>query len=271
MEKYRPSIGEMLNNEFLSMQFLLGCKFTNLLFNNKFEDMFESTFFGELMGTFVLILLGEGVVANVLLKETKGHNSGFIVIATAWGLAVTFGVFVAQKFGSQAAHLNPALSIAFGFQTGEWSNVPGFILAQLIGAFLGALVNWIFYYPHFSATSDQDSKFACFATSPAIKNTPFNFLSELIGTFILFLGASAIYSQPESGLGPYLVGALVFVIGLSLGGTTGYAINPARDFAPRLAHAILPIQGKGSSHWNYAWIPIIAPILGAIIGALFYI
>ncbi len=232
--------------------------------------MQTSTFMGELMGTFILILLGDGVVANVLLKETKGHNGGLISITTAWAFAVAMGVFVAQKFGSQAAHLNPALTIAFAFQSGDWSNVIPFIAAQMTGAFLGAAFVWLFYYPHWQVTEDKALKLGVFCTSPAIKHTPSNLFAEVLGTAILFIGVSSIYSESGAGLGPYLVGVLVWVIGLSLGGTTGYAINPARDLAPRIAHAILPIAGKGGSDWAYAWIPVAGPIIGGIIGALFF-
>jgi glycerol uptake facilitator protein len=232
--------------------------------------MEPSPFLGELIGTFILIFLGESVVANVLLKGTKGSNSGLIVITTAWGLAVMMGVFVAQKFGSEAAHLNPALSIAFAVKSGEWSSVPSYILAQLLGAFLGATATYLFYYPHWEITEDKGCKLAVFATSPAIKHTPSNFFAEMSGTFVLMVGVSSIYAMKGSGLGPFLVGMLVFVIGNALGGTTGYAINPARDLAPRLAHFLLPIKGKGDSNWSYAWIPVAGPVVGAILGVLLF-
>ena len=232
--------------------------------------METSPFLGELIGTFILIFLGESVVANVLLKETKGHNSGLIVITIAWGLAVTMGVFAAQKFGSPNAHLNPALSIGFALKSGDWSTVPSFILAQLIGAFLGALATYFVYYPHWAVTEDKGHKLAVFATAPAIKHTPSNFFTELMGTMVLMIGVMSIYAIEGTGVGPFLVGMLVLVIGNSLGGTTGYAINPARDLAPRLAHFILPIPGKGSSNWHYAWVPIVAPIVGAVIGVFLF-
>ena len=229
-----------------------------------------SPFLGEFMGTLVLLLFGNGVVANVLLSKTKGQNSGLIVITTAWAMAVTFGVFVAQKFGSEAAHLNPALTIAFAFQSGDWSNVLPFIAAQMLGAIMGATLTWLFYYPHWEATEDKAAKLGVFATSPAIKHTPSNFFAEFLGTFILFVGVSSIYASQGSGLSPYLVGMLVLVIGNALGGTTGYAINPARDLGPRIAHALLPIAGKGDSNWSYAWIPVVGPILGAVVGSLLF-
>lgn len=232
--------------------------------------MTASPFLGEFLGTLVLILFGSGVVANVLLKQTNGNNAGLIVITTAWAMAVTMGVFVAQKFGSQAAHLNPALTIAFAFQSGDWSNVLPFIFAQVLGAFLGSTLTYFIYYPHWAVTDDQGAKRAVFCTSPAIKHTPSNLFTEFIGTFVLFVGVSSIYASDGSGLAPYLVGMLVLVIGNALGGTTGYAINPARDLGPRLAHAILPIHGKGDSGWSYSWVPIVGPILGAIVGSLLF-
>lgn len=232
--------------------------------------MQTSTFMGELMGTLVLILLGDGVVANVLLKGTKGHNGGLIAITTAWAFAVAMGVFVAQKFGSEAAHLNPALTIAFAFQSGDWSNVFPFISAQMIGAFLGATIVWLFYFPHWQVTEDKALKLGVFCTAPAIRHIPSNLFGEIIGTIVLFVGVSSIYGETGSGLAPYLVGVLVWVIGLSLGGTTGYAINPARDLGPRLAHAILPIAGKGGNDWAYSWIPVAGPIIGGVIGTLFF-
>ena len=232
--------------------------------------MESSPFLGELLGTMILILLGDGVVANVLLKGTKGNNSGLIVIVTGWAFSVMIAVFVAQKFGSTDAHLNPALTIGFAFQSGDWSNVLSFISAQFLGAFLGATLVWIFYYPHWAITEDKSAKLGVFCTSPAIKHTPSNFFGEFLGTFILFVGLSSFYSNAGTGFGPYLVGMLIWVIGVSLGGTTGYAINPARDLGPRLAHAILPIAGKGGNDWEYAWIPVVAPVCGALAGSLIF-
>ena len=220
----------------------------------------------------VLILLGNGVVANVVLKQTKGEASGWIVITTGWAFAVTMGVFVSKAFGGLDAHLNPAVTVAFAVATNDYSHVVPYITAQLIGAFLGAVLVWLQYLPHWAATPDPATKLACFATGPAIRNPLANFLSEFLATLVLILGLSGISSKNLGelaiGVGPYLVGILVWSIGLSLGGTTGYAMSPARDFSPRLAHALLPIPGRGSSDWGYAWVPIAGPIAGAIVGGL---
>lgn len=230
--------------------------------------METSNFIGELVGTLVLILLGNGVVANVLLKGSKGENAGWISITAGWGFGVMTGIFVAQKFGSSAAHLNPAVTVAMAVKTGDWSNVVPFISAQVIGAFLGAVLVWLAYLPHWSITQDKGAKLGIFATAPAIRHTTGNIIAEVIGTIVLILASSSFYSTPDSGYGPLLVGFLVWSIGLSLGGPTGYAINPARDIGPRIAHAILPIAGKGTSDWSYAWIPIFGPIVGGVIAAL---
>ena len=227
--------------------------------------MTTSPFLGELIGTAVLILLGNGVVANVLLNKTKGNNGGLIAITTAWAFAVTMGIFVAQKFGSADAHLNPAVTIAMAIKSNDFSNVLPFITAQMIGAILGATLVWLHYLPHWAATNDQGLKLAAFSTSPAIANAPANLISEVIGTLVLIIGGSALYAEDGSGMSPYLVGVLVWGIGLSLGGPTGYAINPARDLGPRIAHAILPIAGKGRSDWGYAWVPVLGPIIAAVI------
>ncbi len=227
--------------------------------------MTTSPFLGELIGTAVLILLGNGVVANVLLNKTKGNNGGLIAITTAWAFAVTIGVFVAQKFGSADAHINPAVTIAMAIKNNDFSNVLPFIAAQMIGAILGATLVWLHYLPHWAATNDQGLKLAAFGTSPAIANAPANLISEIIGTLVLIIGGSALYAEGGSGMSPYLVGVLVWGIGLSLGGPTGYAINPARDLGPRIAHAILPIAGKGGSDWGYAWVPVLGPVIAAVI------
>ena len=231
--------------------------------------MQTSNFIGELMGTLVLILLGDGVVANVLLKGSKGENGGWIVVTAGWAFAVMCGIFVAQKLGSSAAHLNPAITIALAVKANDWSNVVPFISAQLIGAFLGAVLVWAVYFPHWSITEDKGTKLGVFATAPAIRNPLSNVISEVIGTMVLVIASSSFYSTAESGNGPLLVGFLVWSIGLSLGGPTGYAINPARDLGPRIAHAILPISGKGTNDWGYAWVPIVGPIIGGVLAALF--
>lgn len=227
--------------------------------------MITSPFLGELIGTMVLILLGNGVVANVLLSKTKGNNGGLIAITAGWGFAVTMGIFIAQKFGSPAAHLNPAVTIAMAVKDNNFSNVLPFISAQLLGAILGATLVWLHHLPHWGATNDQGLKLAAFSTSPAIPNAPANLISEIIGTLVLVIGVIALYAEAGSGMAPLLVGVLVWSIGLSLGGTTGYAINPARDLGPRIAHAILPIAGKGGTEWGYAWVPVVGPIVAALI------
>jgi glycerol uptake facilitator protein len=230
-----------------------------------------SPFIGELLGSLVLLLLGNGVVANVLLKSTKGHDSGWIVITTAWGLAVAMGIFTANAFGSADAHINPAVTLADAVITGDYSKIAVYIPAQMLGSFLGAVLVWLHYIPHWGITENSGDKLGCFATAPAIRSTVPNLLSEMIGTMILIIGVTAISKSDgiSVGLGPYMVGLLVWSIGLSLGGTTGYAINPARDLAPRLAHALLPIPNKGSSDWSYSWIPIVGPLLGAALIAIF--
>jgi glycerol uptake facilitator protein len=233
----------------------------------------------EIVGTMLLILLGDGVVANVLLNKSKGQNSGWIVITFGWGLAVMVGAYAA---GVTGAHLNPAVTIGFASQgLIEWSDVPQYIIGEMIGAFIGAVLVFIAYYSHWAETEDPGLKLAVFSTGPAIRNTPLNLITEIIGTFVLLFGIYAI-AVPRGeetefiagglgtlgSLGPFLVGMLVVGIGLSLGGPTGYAINPARDLGPRIAHAVLPIPGKGDSDWGYSWIPVIGPIIGGILGAL---
>lgn len=224
------------------------------------------------MGTLVLILLGNGVVASVLLKSTKAEGSGWMVITTGWGLAVMCGVFTAVACGGPG-HLNPAVSLGVAIETGDFSKLMPFAAAQLLGAITGAMLVWVHFLPHWGATEDPELKLACFSTSPAIRRFGSNLISEAIGTFVLMFVASAIGSKAVAptgtapGLGPYLVGALVWAIGLSLGATTGYAINPARDLGPRIAHALLPIHKKGNSDWGYAPVPILGPLLGAALAA----
>jgi glycerol uptake facilitator protein len=226
---------------------------------------------GELFGTMVLVLLGNGVVANVLLTDSKANGSGWMVIATGWAFAVMVGVFVALAFGSPG-HLNPAVTIGFAVSSGDFSNVFPFIAAQFMGAFVGAILVYIHFGPHWKLTKDAGLKLACFSTGPAIKSPLANVVSEAIGTFILVLGVASIFAgDVAGGMGPFLVAGLVWGIGLSLGGTTGYAINPARDLAPRIVHAIFPIPDKGDSDFGYAWIPVVGPILGGVAAGLFII
>ncbi|MFR0657961.1 MIP/aquaporin family protein [Clostridium perfringens] len=225
----------------------------------------------ELIGTMLLIILGDGVVANVVLKKTKGNSSGWIVITTGWALAVAIPAAIFTSVSG--ALFNPALTIALAI-VGQftWSQVIPYIIAQLLGAFLGAVVVYITYYNHFEETEDQNSKLGVFCTIPEIEDHKINFLTELIGTFVLTFAVLGIGAQNiDYGVKVIIVGCLIWAIGLSLGGPTGYAINPARDFGPRLAHFLLPIPRKGSSKWEYAWIPIVAPIIGAICGALVYV
>lgn len=227
-------------------------------------------FMAELLGTALLILLGNGVVAGVLLKESKAENAGWIVITATWALAVTMGVFTAGNISG--AHLNPAVTIALAVNGSfDWALVPAYLIAQMLGAIIGACLVYLHYLPHWSRTEDAGLKLACFATGPAIRHTTSNFISEFIGTFVLMFGLTAIGANKfADGVNPMIVGALVFVIGMALGGTTGYAINPARDLGPRIAHAFLPIPKKGDSDWSYAWIPVVAPILGGICGVFVY-
>lgn len=231
--------------------------------------------FGEFMGTLVLILLGDGVVAGVLLKRSKAEGAGWIVVTSGWAFAVMAGVFTAIACGSSDAHLNPAVTMGFAVSSGQFMKLAPYIVAQMAGAFVGATLVWLHFLPHWKETPDQGLKLAVFCTAPAIRKFGTNLISEIIGTFVLVFAIGAIFSKavalsgPASGLGPYLVAALVWGIGLSLGGTTGYAINPARDFGPRIAHAVLPIADKGNSDWGYAIVPILGPLVGgAMAGTL---
>jgi glycerol uptake facilitator protein len=233
-----------------------------------------SPFLGEFLGTATLVLLGDGVVAGVLLKRSKAENSGWMVITTGWAFAVMAGVFVSILCGSADAHLNPAVSLGFAVMTGDYSKLHAYWPAQLLGAFVGAVLVWVQYLPHWKETENADFKLGIFCTGPAIRSLFANLISEIIGTFVLVFVVGAIFSTAVSktglaaGLGPYLVGSLVWGIGLSLGGTTGYAINPARDLGPRIAHAVLPIPGKRDSDWGYAGIPVIGPLIGAGLAGL---
>lgn len=231
----------------------------------------------EFIGTAILILLGDGVVANVVLKQTKGHAGGWIVITAGWAFAVTVAVYCTAAISG--AHLNPAVTVGLAaIGKFDWALVPAYLAAQVAGAFLGAVLVWLVYLPHWAVSTEAEGKLAVFATGPAIRHTAANLVSEIIGTALLVLGVLALLSpvnlQPGSGfdkgLAPALVGILVWSIGLSLGGPTGYAINPARDLGPRLAHQLLPIHGKGGSDWSYAWIPVVGPLFGGVLGALVY-
>lgn len=239
-------------------------------------------FLAELVGTMLLVILGDGVVANVVLARTKGHASGWIVIATGWGLGVALAVYCVGRISG--GHINPAVTVALA-SIGEFDAglVPLYVGAQMLGAFLGAVVVWLTYRSHFAATEDPSAKLAVFCTAPEIRSPAGNFVTEMVGTAVLVFGVLAIGANAgelgregnldlaavfSTGLNPLLVGFLVWGIGLSLGGPTGYAINPARDLGPRLAHALLPISRKGGSDWTYAPIPVAAPLLGGILGAV---
>ncbi len=229
-------------------------------------------FIAEIIGTAFLLLLGDGVVANVVLKGTKGENSGWIVISFGWGMAVFVAVFIVAAYSG--AHINPAvtLGLAIAGKFG-WGQVPLYLLAQFIGAAIGAFLVWLHYRDHFAATPDGDAKLAVFCTGPAIRNTFSNFISEVIGTFVLVFAVLYI-AAPDVGLGALdalPVGLLVLVIGLCLGGTTGYAINPARDLSPRLMHFLLPIPNKRDSDWGYAWIPVLGPFVGGVLAGLLFL
>jgi glycerol uptake facilitator protein len=242
------------------------------------------TLLAELIGTMMLVLLGDGVVANVLLARSKGANSGWIVITTGWGVAVAIAVYAVGRISG--AHINPAVTIGLAvIGSFPWAQVPGYIAAQLIGGFAGGVLVWLTYYAHWAPTDDRALKLGVFSTGPAIQRTVPNLITEIIGTAVLLFGILAIAANAETlarpgdidlsvvfsrGLQPLLVGVLVLGIGLSLGGPTGYAINPARDLGPRIAHALLPIPGKGPSDWTYAWIPVVGPIIGGIVGAGLY-
>ena len=233
-----------------------------------------SPFWGECLGTLVMIAFGNGVVAGTLLNRSKAQGAGWISITAGWAVAVFSGVAVASSLGDRDAHLNPAVTLASVLVVGNARRLLVYLPAQLIGAFLGAVLVWLHYKPHWRETESADLKFACFATAPAVRSFFWNFFSEALATFFLILVASALFSKSVSpggfpaGLGPLMVGALVWGVGLSFGGTTGYAINPVRDFGPRLAHSILPIAGKRSSDWPYAWIPILGPLTGSAAAAV---
>lgn len=231
-----------------------------------------SAFTAEVLGTMLLVLLGDGVVAGVLLNKSKAQNAGWMVVTTGWAMGVVVGVYAVGRISG--AHINPAVTLGLAV-AGKfpWAEVPRYIAAQFIGAFLGAVLVWLAYLPHWAETENKSSKLAVFSTVPAIRRYPANLITEIVGTFVLVLGVLAIAANSapaQSGLTPLLVGFLVWAIGLSLGAPTGYAINPARDLGPRIAHALLPIPGKGDSDWGYAWVPVVGPVVGGVIGAVAY-
>jgi glycerol uptake facilitator len=230
-------------------------------------------FVAELVGTLLLVLLGDGVVAACLLRRTKAENGGWIVITTGWAMAVAMSVYVVGKVSG--AHINPAVTLGLAF-VGKfgWSSVLTYLTAQFLGAFLGAILVWLVYFPHWRETDNAGLKLAVFSTAPAIRHPVANLFTEIVGTAVLLFGVLAITENTgaaSSGLAPLLIGLLVWSIGLSLGAPTGYAINPARDLGPRLAHALLPIPSKGGSDWSYAWIPVVGPVIGGILGASVYV
>jgi glycerol uptake facilitator protein len=232
-------------------------------------------YIAEFIGTMILIILGDGVVAGVLLRNSKAENSGWIVITFGWAMAVAVAVYCVFQFSG--GYINPAVTIGAAVTGGlEWAVVPGYLIAQFLGAFVGGVIVWLAYLPHWSETEDEGLKLGVFCTAPAIYNTPANLITEIIGTFILVFGVFGIFAYSgdvggsAAALNPLLVGLLVLGIGLSLGGPTGYAINPARDLGPRIAHAVLPIAGKGGNDWGYSWIPVVGPIIGGILGAVLY-
>jgi glycerol uptake facilitator protein len=228
--------------------------------------------FGEFMGTLVLVLIGNGTVANVVLKKTLGNNSGWPVIISGFGLGVMAGIFVAQACGSPGAHINPAVTLALAINSGDFSKFIPYLIAQVVGGLAGGILVWLHFGPHWAETDEPGAKLACFSTGPAIKNTAANFISEALGTFLLILGIVSIVkgSGPTPGLLQLLIGLLVWAIGAGLGGTTGFAINPARDLGPRIAHAILPIPGKKGSDFNYGLtVPVAGGFTGAVLAGLF--
>ncbi len=241
-------------------------------------------YIAEFIGTMLLILLGEGVVANVVLAKSKGQGGGWIVVTAGWGCAVALAVYAVGRISG--AHINPAVTVSLAaIGAFPWSGVFGYVIAQMLGAFTGSILVWLAYLPHWRETESADGKLAVFCTAPAIRHAPSNFLCEAIGTAVLIFGVLAIAANAEGlkaasdvdlssvfslGLQPLLVGILVFAIGLSLGGPTGYAINPARDLAPRIAHSLLPIPGKRDPDWSYSWIPVVAPLVGGVVGALLF-
>ncbi|MCY6372751.1 MIP/aquaporin family protein [Clostridium ganghwense] len=230
-----------------------------------------SHFMAEFLGTMILVWLGDGVVASVSLNKCKGQNGGWIVVTAAWGIAVAIPVYI---FGAiSGAHINPAVTIANAvIGNFAWSEVVPYIVAQMLGGIVGGALVWLTYLPHWEATEDKATKLGVFCTAPAIRDSKANFLCEILGTAMLVFGLLGLgQAEMVAGISAIAVGLLIFVIGLSLGSPTGYAINPARDLGPRIAHAILPIAGKGDSDWGYAWIPVVGPVIGGILGALVFV
>ena len=229
-------------------------------------------FWGELIGTMMLILLGDGVVANVLLRQSKGYKSGWIVITVGWGLAVCIAVYLSANLSG--AHINPAVTLGLSLAgKSPWHLMPIYITGQVLGAMLGAILVWLAYLPYFRGTPESKMKLMCFATKPAIRNFGSSLVTEIIATAVLLIGVLAMIDPMNHipvDLIPFLFGLLVLSIGVSLGGPTGYAINPARDFGPRVIHSLLPIHGKGSSEWDYAWVPVVVPCIGAVLGVALY-
>jgi glycerol uptake facilitator protein len=237
----------------------------------------NNAFIAELIGTMLLVIFGDGVIANVLLNKTKGQNSGWIVISTGWATAIAVAVYASAPISG--AHLNPAVTIGLAaIGKFPWAKVLPYIVAQMIGAFIGAVIVWISYRRHFEATEDQKIKLAVFCTGPAIRDYPANLVTEIVVGFTLVFGLLSMLAFGNSGqpaglgeaIGPFVVALLYYGIGLSLGGPTGFAANPARDLGPRIAHAVLPIPQKGGSDWSYSWIPVVGPTIGGLIGAFLY-
>ncbi len=237
--------------------------------------MIDRYVLGEFIGTATLILLGDGIVAGVLLAKSKAYDAGWVAITVAWGLAVFAGIIVAASLGDKDGHLNPAFTFAAVMMTGHSERLLTYIPAQILGGLVGGILVWLFYCAHWPLTEDKGKKLGVFCTIPAVRHYASNFFCEVVGTFVLVVIASSFSSKALTvgvsapTLGPTLVGALVWAFGLSLGGTTGYAINPARDLGPRIAHAILPIPGKGDSDWSYSWVPVFGPFVGAALAAMF--
>jgi len=229
-----------------------------------------SEYLGEFIGTLILIAFGGGVVAGVVLKNSKAEAGGWLLVCLAWGMGVNLAIYAVGNISG--AHINPAVTLGFAVVGAfPWEKVVGYIIAQVLGAFTGGVIVWLNYLPHWKKTEDIESKLGVFSTIPAIRSYPANLISEMLGTFFLIFGLLYIGANDfTEGLNPIVVGVLISAIGFSFGGTTGFAINPARDFGPRMAHAILPIPGKGSSDWSYSWIPVMGPILGGVNGALVY-